>query len=262
MDMAERWGELMDCSEQDLPLDEAALVIAAHAQPGLDVGFQLRRLDRVAAEISEPSSAAVCRLLFERIGLHGDRRTYDDPRNSYLDQVLERHQGIPISLSVVLMEVGRRCGLHLEGVGMPGHFLVRDRAAPNLLIDAFDGGTRLDRRDCERLLRQVAGPGAELAPGMLSTTAPRAILARMLANLDRSFERRSDRRSLQWVSRLRLAIPDLPPGERVQLAGRLSYLGRFDAAAAVLDQLAAAETDSGRSERFRAEAVTLLARCN
>lgn len=252
----------MDCSEQDLPLDEAALVIAAHANPGLDVDDQLRHLDHVAAGVSEPSSAAVCRLLFEQMGLHGDRRTYDDPRNSYLDQVFERHQGIPISLSVVLMEVGRRCGLHLEGVGMPGHFLVRDRAAPTLLIDAFDGGARLDRRDCERLLRQVAGSGTELSPSMLSPTPPRAILARMLANLDRSFERRADRRSLQWVSGLRQAIPELSLGDRVQLAGRLSYLGRFDAAAAVLDQLAAAQTDSGLAERLRAEAITLLARCN
>src|SRR5439155_10429895 len=143
---------------------------------------------------------------------------YDDPRNSYIDQVLARRRGIPISLSVVLMEIGRRCGLPLEGVGMPGHFLVRDPAAPDLLIDAFDSGRRLDRSGCERLLQTVAGTRTELTQAMLAATGRRAILARLLANLDRSFERRSDTKALSWVGALRLRIPDLPAGDRLQLA--------------------------------------------
>jgi regulator of sirC expression with transglutaminase-like and TPR domain len=262
VDAAKRWAELMQGPEADLPLDEAALVIAAHANPALDVATQLRRLDDLAAEVPQPETAAVCGVLFGRLGLGGDRDTYDDPRNSYLDQVLDRRLGIPISLSVVLIEVGRRCGLHLEGVGMPGHFLVRDAASPELLIDAFAGGRRLDRLGCQRLLQSVTGTRTELEPAMLAATGRRAILARMLANLDRSFERRADRQSLVWVSRLRGRIPDLPVGDRAHLVGRLGSLGRFDDAADVLDGLAGAQLEPDVAARLRAEAASMRARLN
>jgi regulator of sirC expression with transglutaminase-like and TPR domain len=252
----------MQVEERDLPLDEAALIIAAHANPALDVNGQLRRLDRIAAQVSEPDTSAVCRLLFEQLGLRGDRQSYDDPRNSYIDQVLDRRRGIPISLSVLLMEVGRRCGLHLDGIGMPGHFLVRDTTSPHLLIDAFDRGQRLDRPACERLLRSATGANSELTPGMLAATGSRAILARMLANLDRSFERRADRKSLLWVSRLRLALPDSALGDRVQLAARLGSLGRFDDAADLLDDLASHQPTDDLTERLKVEALTMRARLN
>lgn len=252
----------MQGPEDDLPLDEAALVIAAHANPSLDVAAQLQRLDDIAAGIAPADTLMVCRVLFGQLGLGGDRDNYDDPLNSYIDRVLDRRRGIPISLSVLLIEVGRRCGLSLEGVGMPGHFLVRDPASPQMLIDAFDGGRLLDRSGCERVLRAVSGARVELTPEMLAATGPRTILARMLANLDRSFERRADHRSLLWVSRLRLEIPDLPLGDRVQLAGRLGGLGRFDDAAGVLDTLADAQPGSDLTTRLRDEATSLRARLN
>jgi regulator of sirC expression with transglutaminase-like and TPR domain len=253
---------LMRAPQEQLPLDEAALIIAAHANPELDVGNQLRRLDRIAAQVSEASTSAVCHVLFQRLGLRGDRRHYDDPRNSFIDQVLDRRRGIPISLSVLLIEIGRRCGLHLDGVGMPGHFLVRDSGSPQLLIDAFDGGQRLDRSACEQLLRRVTGTSSELTPGMLAATAPPAIIARMLANLDRSFERRADGKSLLWVSTLRLALPGLPLGDRMQLAVRLGSLGRFDDAANLLDELADHEPTEELTARLKGEATTMRARLN
>jgi regulator of sirC expression with transglutaminase-like and TPR domain len=252
----------MQRPEADIPLDEAALLIAAHANTGLDVGAQLQRLDNLAAGVGSADATAVCRLLFEDLGVTGDREGYDDPLNSYLDQVLDRRKGIPISLSVLLIEVGRRCGVALEGVGLPGHFLVRDPTEPELLIDAFSAGRRLDPPACERLLQIVAGSQARLTPEMLAPAGPRAILARMLANLDRSFERRADYRSLLWVSRLRLAIPDLPSGDRVHLSARLGTLGRFDDAADVLEGLAAAQTTPEVAARLRSEAVALRARLN
>ena len=116
------WRIIASRSEPDLALDEAALVIAAQANPELDVGGQLRRLDELAASLPEAGVASLCRGLFGELGLRGDTKHYDDPRNSYLDQVLNRRLGIPISLSVLLIEIGRRQGLVLEGVGMPGHF--------------------------------------------------------------------------------------------------------------------------------------------
>lgn len=252
----------MERPEEELPLDEAALLIAAHANPDLDVPAQLQRLDRVAARVGQADTTALCRVLFEDLGLTGDREGYDNPLNSYLDQVLDRRRGIPISLSLLLIEVGRRCGLKLEGVGMPGHFLVRDPAAPELLIDAFNAGQRLDPPACERLLRTVAGSQASLTPGMLAPTGPRAILARMLANLDGSFERRADYRSLLWVSRMRLSIPELPSGDRVHLSARLGTLGRFGEAADVLEELAEAQASPEVAARLRSEARSLRARLN
>ncbi len=252
----------MQGPEGELPLDEAALLIAAQASPGLDVSAELQRLDGVAARVSQADATAVCRVLFEDLGLRGDREGYDNPLNSYINRVLDRRLGIPISLSLLLIVVGRRCGVELEGVGMPGHFLVRDLAAPDLLIDAFSGGQRLDPPACERLYRTITGSQAGPTPDMLAATGRRAILARMLANLDRSFERRADYGSLLWVSRMRLSIPDLPSGDRVHLAARLGTLGRFDDAANVLEELAEAQPAEEVGARLRSEAVSLRARLN
>ena len=130
MDWLSRWRELMERPERNLPLDEAALVIAAVADPNLDVPAQLSRLDDVAAQIGTADTERVCRWLFETLHLKGDHQSYDDPRNSYLHQILDRRLGIPISLSVLLIEIGRRCGVNLEGVGMPGHFLVQGSQLP------------------------------------------------------------------------------------------------------------------------------------
>ncbi len=262
MDLATRWRALLQGPEEDLGLDEAALVIAAHANPALDIGAQLQRLDGIATRVPQPDTAGVCRVLFEVLGLRGDRDSYDNPLNSYLDQVLDRRLGIPISLSVLMIEVGRRCGLRLQGVGMPGHFLVRDAAAPDLLIDAFDRGRRLGPSECERLLRDVTGSRREFTSDMLASMGPRAILARMLANLDRSFERRADGRSLLWVSRLRGDVPGLPLADRVQLAGRLGSLGCFDEAADLLEELADTQAGSELTDRLRSEGASLRARLN
>lgn len=268
MDVLGRWAQLMELPEESLPLDEAALIISASARPSLDVGAQLGRLDGIAADIARvaggdrPDSRAVCRALFDEMGLAGDREGYDNPENSYLDRVLDRRLGIPISLSVILIEVARRCGVRLEAVGMPGHFLVRDPAQPEFLIDAFSGGRRLDRAACEQLLRGVTAGTAALTPGMLAATGKWATLARMLANLDRSFDDRGDRDGLRRVSQLRAAVPRAPLADRTQLAGRLAALGRFDMAASVLERAASGMEVARVRERLVGDARTLRARLN
>jgi regulator of sirC expression with transglutaminase-like and TPR domain len=254
--------QLLQRQDADIPLDEAALLIAAHANPTLEVEAELDHLDGIARRVGEPGVDAVCRVLFEDIGLRGDDQGYDDPRNSYLDQVLARRRGIPISLSVVLMEVGGRCGLRLEGVGMPGHFLVRDPARSDWLIDAFNQGRQLDRSGCERLLQSLAGREARLTEAMLVTTGRRAILARMLANLDRSFERRNDTASLFWVCTLRAGIPGLTMADRHQIAARFASLGRFDTAAELLEALASEQSAAELRARLEADAAGLRARLN
>jgi regulator of sirC expression with transglutaminase-like and TPR domain len=228
----------MALPEEEIPLDQAALLIAAEADPSVDAAAQLSRLDEVAAQIGVADTEGVCRLLFETLGLRGDDQNYDDPRNSYLNQVLTRRLGIPISLAVLLIEIGRRCGVRLEGVGMPGHFLVRDPAQPTLLIDAFAGGRRLDHAACARLLRVSARPGLELGADMLAPVGSRAIVSRMLANLDHSFRRREDRDGLRWVNRLRAAIPGLPLAERIAVGDDLAMLGCYDEASTLLMEAA------------------------
>lgn len=252
---------------EHIPLDRAALLISAVAQPDLDVGGQLARLDDLAARVDGEGAAAVGRLLFGQLGLRGDTDTYDDPRNSYLDQVLERRKGIPISLSVLLIEVGRRHGVALEAVGLPGHFLVRDPSDPDHLIDSFAGGRTLTRAECADLLRAVAGPDAVLTDAMLAPTGTIAILTRMLANLDGSFARRDDRRSVGWVCELRLALPapvDVMAQlqERVQLVERLAWLGWYDRAAGLLEDLAEAAEDERVGESLLLRAQELQARLN
>ena len=247
MDRLPRWRDLLARADEEIPLDEAALIIAAHGDPTLDELAQLTRLDNMAAQVGRADAEHVYRFVFETLGLKGDDRTYDDPQNSYLHRVLDRRLGIPISLSVLLIEIGRRCGVTLEGVGMPGHFLVRNPARPDVLIDAFSGGRRLTHTDCARLLYDIAGE--ELTDTMLATVGPGAILARMLANLDQSFRRRRDQDGLRWVTRLRAAIPWLPLADRMALAEGLAGLGCYDDALTLLEELAASPGTSTREAR-------------
>jgi regulator of sirC expression with transglutaminase-like and TPR domain len=258
MDRAARWRQVVTRPEGEIPLDEAALLIAATADATVDVSVQLARLDDMAAQIGPAATGEVCRFVFETLGVRGDQKTYDDPRNSYLDQVLDRRLGIPISISVLIMEIARRCGVALEGVGMPGHFLLRDPGEPELLIDAFSGGRRLDRAACAELLRSVAGVDVQLLDDYLAPVGPRSILARMLANLDHSFRKRDDKEGLRWVTRLRAGIPGQPWADQIALADTFARLGCPDEAAALLEELArhpATPADAARGLRARARGL-------
>jgi regulator of sirC expression with transglutaminase-like and TPR domain len=263
MDRAARWREIVARPESELPLDEAAFLIAAMADATVDVPAELARLDQVAAQIGRADTREVCRFVFEILGVQGDLQTYDDPRNSYLDQVLSRRLGIPISISVLLMEIGRRCGVRLEGVGMPGHFLVRDPGEPDLLIDAFSGGRRLDRAACTELLHAVAGTEVQLLAAYLAPVGPRSILARMLANLDHSFRRRDDKDGIRRVTRLRAAIPGQSLADGIALADTFAGLGDLDEAAVLLEELAQRpETPVEAARGLRTRARGLLAPFN
>jgi regulator of sirC expression with transglutaminase-like and TPR domain len=263
MEHLSRWRELMTRREEDIPLDEAALLIAAHADPELDLATQLHRLDQLAAQLGPADVDAVCFFLFETLGVRGDVQTYDDPQNSYIDKVLNRRVGIPISIAVLLMEIGRRCGVKLAGVGMPGHFLVRDPHRPDLLIDPFAGGKRLDRAACAQLLHSVAGSEIDLPDAMLASVGTGAILTRMLTNLDHSFRRRGDVQSVRWVTLMRAALPGQTLAEHMALAEGLANLGFPQDAANLLETLA---RNPGLSEEgvqtLRARTRVLLARYN
>ncbi len=188
MDPVERFGSIVRAPEPDIRLDEAAFCIAAcacpEARPPLDIDEWCARIDALAAASPEPTFDAVRTLLFVTEGFRGNADDYGDPRNSFLDAVIERRCGIPITLSVLLIEVARRNGIEVLGIGMPGHFLVREAAVGDRWYDPFHGGARLELLDCARLFAALHGAIRPLEAADLAPTPPRAILARMLANLE------------------------------------------------------------------------------
>ncbi|MHB1533013.1 MAG: transglutaminase family protein [Acidimicrobiales bacterium] len=270
MDIDQRFTELVQRCGSELPLDEAALCIAAAGQPAraLDVDAQLARLDRIASQCQDATVDGVCELLYGRLGLRGAQHDYDDPRHSFLDQVLDRGVGIPISLAVLAIEVGRRAGVAIQGVGMPGHFLLVEAGQPDhpgqpsRFVDAFGGGRRLDEDGCQDLFGRLFGPGAPWSPALLRPTPPRAIVARMLANLTASYRTRQDRAGRVWVATWRAAIPGRPLGETAPLADELAQLGLIDRAADVLEAAAAGLGVPATATTLRAQATALRARLN
>lgn len=264
MDATTRFARLVAGPEDVLAgaLDEAALLIAAHAHADLDVAAYIEKLDDIAAGVPHSDLDAVIDHLFRAERFAGNTESFDDPENSYLDAVIDRRLGIPITLSVVLMEVGRRVGVPLEGVGMPNRFLVRhERAAAPVFVDAFDGGVQLDAETCAKRFATEYAPGTAFDPQYLQPVGSRALLGRMLLNLKAIQLKRKSARDLAWVLRLRVAIPGVPLRERAELAQALHASGRFLEAAEVLEGAADLGT-SEAAERLRSRARLLRARLN
>lgn len=235
MDAVARFLNLVAGAEP--ALDEAALAVAAGADPTLDRAAALAELDRLAEGVTDVDS--LVHRLFVEAGFTGNADDYYDPRNSLLTEVLDRRTGIPITLAIVAMEVGRRAGVPLEGVGMPGHFLVRTPGTQRYL-DVFDRGRRIDRAGCEDLFRQVTGVGPETRFGshLLSRVSTRQLLARMLENLRGIYRGRSDHANLEWVLRMRLGLRHEGPELVRELAGVLGAQARWDEAARLLESWA------------------------
>ena len=221
MDAAERFRELVRAPDDAFLLDEAALCIAASAQPGLDVAASLARLDELAAACASPSFAAVREELFVRQGFTGATENYGDPRNSFLDAVLTSKRGIPISLSVVVIEVARRLGIVVHGIGMPGHFLVQAEGADDIWCDPYFDGALLDLDGCRARFDSVFRGARLFRRTDLAPSPPRAILVRMLTNLEQG-PLGQDPRAQQWLYELHLAIPELVDTEREHLERNLA----------------------------------------
>ncbi len=189
------------------------------------------------ADITRPGGAFV-----------GNTVDYYDPANSYLDDVLDRRLGIPITLSVLMIEVARRVGVGVHGVGMPGHFLVgvSDDDADHPWYDPFNGGAALTYDDCAAQFSTTHG-AAPFRPEYLDASGARAILDRMLANLQQTLLARSPA-AAAWPTRLRLEFPDVSTARRGELATVLGNLGRFSEAAAQFELVAEA-LDAEQHER-------------
>ena len=179
--------------DEEIDLGRGALVLAKQRYPDMAIEPYLAALDAIAAAVrrhlgedADPRRmvAQLNRQLYEVEGFRGNERDYYDPRNSYLNEVLDRKVGIPISLSIVYMEVGRRIALPVVGVGLPGHFLVRVLTTEgDLLIDPFAGGAELTEDDCQERLDRVYGGLLRLEKKMLQPVTKKQILVRILNNL-------------------------------------------------------------------------------
>jgi regulator of sirC expression with transglutaminase-like and TPR domain len=208
----ERFAALGRAPEGAIRLAEAALWIAATEYADLDVAAWLRRLDALGAGAAravgpesgaDEAATALGRLLFEREGFRGNAEEYYDPRNSFLNDVLDRRLGIPITLSVVYLDVAAAAGVTAHGVGLPGHFVVRvERAGETRLVDPFHGGRLLSdsEGDCLALVRRVLRQPVPFDPTWLRPVTTVEIVARMLTNLKGVYVRASD-----WPRALRTA---------------------------------------------------------
>jgi len=213
-----RFAEIMQPAGPPVPLDEAALLISAALQPELHLADWLAALDELADDCAMPTADGVAFHLFAHGHFTGNRGAYYDWRNSCLDRVIATRTGIPISLSVLMIEVARRVGVELQGVGMPAHFLVRVADDPDVFFDPFDSGRRLDRAQVRALFEQVTGGQVVWNEQYLDPTPNRDIAIRMLNNLKSVFADRSDTIRLAIVMDLRSAVPELAELEAAEIA--------------------------------------------
>ncbi|MGE0481650.1 MAG: SirB1 family protein [Phycisphaerae bacterium] len=252
---------LMELPEEHIRLDCAALHLARDEYPALDVTGYRAQLDALAEEVAaeRPGLASTLRyralhhVLVERHGFRGNERDYYDPENSYLNRVLDRRVGIPISLAVVWIEVGRRLKWPVAGVNFPGHFLVRiDDPDRFVLVDAFGDGRSLSLADCRRLF---AGDETEPSAGCASHFEPvdtRTLLSRMLNNLRVIYATHQDWPRLERVLARLVAVQPRNSRHWQELAALHFRRGDADRAAALLHicrQLAAGDSETATIAR-------------
>ena len=193
-------------SRSDATLDEMTLALSKALQPDLDVIGAMTELDVLAAACPTPTRSGVMTFLMGDARFEGDRTQYHRWQNSCIDHVVAKRRGMPITLAVVTIEVARRIGVRLVGVGMPGHFLVGDPDDDSWFADPFHGRTDLDRDDCRELLEQMGAP--RWSDRYLEPSPPRLVVARMLNNLKMSCDRRDDGIRLAVVMAARQAMPE------------------------------------------------------
>jgi regulator of sirC expression with transglutaminase-like and TPR domain len=247
-------------SRPNAPVDlaEIALELARDEYPNLDVEAYLSQLSAMAHEAQrymngdfEARLAGLCRYLFYDMGFRGNVQSYYDPRNSYLNEVLERRTGIPITLSIVAMAIGSRAGMEIAGVGLPGHFIVKAiEGNQELLFDPFHGGRRLTPGECEHVVRQATGQPFQVTPEVLRAPPPGLIVQRMLSNLKNIYMTAKDfPRAVRVIGRLLQLKPE-DSIERRDLGICLVQTGRFGPA---IDHLSAylASTSANGEDTIR-----------
>jgi regulator of sirC expression with transglutaminase-like and TPR domain len=225
--------------DAQINLAASALYIAQEEYPELEVAAYLNALDVMATEIEErlPVERYPLRMLqslnqyfYDDLGYTGNTSDYYDPRNSFLNDVIDRRTGIPITLSLVYLEVAGRLDFPMVGVNMPGHFLIRPEFQDaGIFVDTFNRGEILFEQDCEERLAQIYGRPVQLQPRFTEAVSPRQLLTRMLTNLKFIYLNRKDlSRALAAVERILLLYPDAPMElrDRGLLYYQLGYLSK------------------------------------
>jgi regulator of sirC expression with transglutaminase-like and TPR domain len=254
--------------DEQIDLVRGALTIARTEYPELNIESYVRGVDELAlqaesriTEIGDASEtiAAVNYVLFQQAGLRGNREDYYDPRNSFLNDVLDRCLGIPITLALIYMEVGRRLGFPLFGVGMPGHFLLKnyDIDGSEILIDCFNGGDILNAQDCQRRLDEIYSGQMTLRPEFLFAVSRRQMLTRILNNLKTVYmTARNFKKVLPLVDLVLVIYPRSP--EDVKQRALLRYsLGQAKAAAEDLEEYLKMSPEASDSDEIRQTALSI-----
>jgi regulator of sirC expression with transglutaminase-like and TPR domain len=204
--------------DEEINLAKTALYIAQEEYPKLDLEEYLNALDTMAQEVKErlPTSRYPLRViqslnqyLYDDLGFVGNQSNYYDPCNSFLNEVIDRRAGIPITLALVYLEIAQRIDFPMVGVGMPGHFLIRpDLPDMEIFVDAFNRGEVMFAEDCQERLTQMFQQPVSLKPEYLATVSKRQILARILTNLKYIYLKQQDlERTLAAVERILLLFP-------------------------------------------------------
>ncbi|MGD1910513.1 MAG: SirB1 family protein [Rivularia sp. (in: cyanobacteria)] len=226
--------------DEYIDLAKAALYIAREEYSDLDIEEYLNALDTMSVELEErlpcekyPLKIVQCinRYLYDDNGFRGNKKNYYDPRNSFLNDVIERRVGIPITLALLYIEIARRIDFPMIGIGMPGHFLIRpDIPEIEIFVDAFNNGEIMFPQDCQERLSQIYQQNVTLQPEFLAPVTKKQFLARMLTNLKYIYLKQQEfEKALAAVERILLLFPSA----RLELRDRglLCYqIGRFNQA--------------------------------
>ncbi|MCY3544618.1 MAG: transglutaminase-like domain-containing protein [Chloroflexi bacterium] len=220
MEQREVWTQfdrIVGAPGEDIDMGRAALLIAATEYPRLNLDRELFKLDGIAEGIAGRMDDdtplyqlnTLSEYLFDELKFAGNHTNYHDPRNSFLNDVIERRLGIPITLSLLYLEVGKRLGVPLLGIGMPGHFIVRHRDEFDVFVDPFHGGILLSEDECAERLKQVTQGSLAWSPEFLEPVSSREFIARMLRNLKVVYlQRRNYERVLATIDRVIALQPE------------------------------------------------------
>ena len=248
--------------DEEINLALAALLVAQDSYPQLPVSPYLGRLDTLADRVQDRLGSEtlplivlqdLLRTLFEEEGFRGNREAYYDPRNSFMNDVLDRKLGIPLTLGILTLEVGWRLGLPLSGVNFPGHFLLRFQGESlSLLIDPFDGGRTFFEEEAQGLLDRAYGGMVRLRPEFMRTARRREMLVRLLTNLKGIYLNvREPARALAVVDHILLIHPTAAAEIRDR-GTLLARLGRTDEALAQLEWYLGAVPEASDAPRIQA----------
>ncbi len=222
--IAERLAEAASGPADEVPMARSALLIAQSEYPGLEIEAYEERIQGIAAQLSEALKVAgdvrtprhiplaVNRLLYRELGFRGNDAAYRDPRNLYLNYVIDERIGIPVTIALLYATVCQEAGIDVRPVGLPGHVICRyqpswsTEQSDSVLLDVFNTGRILSERDCQVLVKNTFGDGQPFQPHFLTTLTPRQLLQRLLHNLKVTYLRSGDEHRVARVIELKLAL--------------------------------------------------------